>query len=63
MKKSIKKILKNKLFIATVFIIVLGMIVANFTSLIGYALIGAIVLIIGIVGFSYLEVLKENKKG
>ncbi len=59
-KKDLKKVLKNKLVQAGVLIVGAGFILANFWSIVGYGLLGAVVVVGGLFAYGMYEGYKEN---
>lgn len=59
--KTTKTVNVNVLKIVTM-VIFIGFIIMNFGSLIGYFLIGALVLVGGVFGYSYYQAMKEDAR-
>jgi len=58
---SIKKMLESKLIKALLIVVVIGLIFANIGNVLYYGIIGVVVVVGGIVVYSFYETLQEAK--
>lgn len=55
-----KELLKNKTLKLGVLLVLIGLLVINFSSLLYYGIVGAIVILVGVITWSFLSTVKEN---
>ena len=60
--KKIKEIVKNPAFKIAAILVLIGIIFTNIGNIIYYGAIGAVIVVSGIVIWSFISTIKENKK-
>lgn len=60
-KKDVKKALKNKVVQAGLLVVGVGVVLANFWSIVGYGALGAVVCVAGLFAYGMYEGYTEEK--